>query len=89
MRSAISTITDDGMVALPPEVQRQLGVGANDPVEWLIDDDGSVRVIRSNGPTLESVRGAAGSLSKPLPWDEVLKIAREDAACVTSGGHGG
>ncbi len=31
-----------------------------------------------HNPDLASLRGAAGSLKEPLPWDEVLEIARED-----------
>ena len=29
-------------------------------------------------PDLESLRGAAGSLAKPLAWKKMLQIARED-----------
>jgi hypothetical protein len=31
-----------------------------------------------NYPTLESLAGAAGTLPEPLPFEEVLKEARED-----------
>jgi hypothetical protein len=29
--------------------------------------------------TIGALRGAAGSLSDPLPWNELRQIAREDA----------
>jgi len=76
----VSTVTAEGQVVVPERVRRQLGVGANDAIEWRIEDDGTVRVTGHRQPTLESVRGAAGSLRSPLPWDRVLQIAREDSA---------
>lgn len=80
MPREVSTITAEGRVLVPERIQQLLGVGVNDEIEWRIDEDGSIRVSGRAQSTLESVRGAAGSLRSPLPWDRVLQIAREDAA---------
>jgi len=37
-----------------------------------------VTVANGPNPTIESLRGAAGSLPKPTSWDELRTIARED-----------
>ncbi|MGH2562261.1 MAG: AbrB/MazE/SpoVT family DNA-binding domain-containing protein [Thermomicrobiales bacterium] len=78
MRTMHSTLTSKGQVTLPSEVRRHLGVTAHDKLAFVIDDDGTVRVETVLYPTLESIRGAAGSLKHPLSWDEVMEIARED-----------
>lgn len=33
---------------------------------------------RRRSKTIEELRGIAGSLDKPIPWKEMLEIARED-----------
>ncbi|MGH2532214.1 MAG: AbrB/MazE/SpoVT family DNA-binding domain-containing protein [Thermomicrobiales bacterium] len=78
MRTIHSTLTSKGQVTLPSEVRRHLGVAAHDKLAFVIDDDGTVRVETVLYPTLESIRGAAGSLKHPLSWDEVMHIAHED-----------
>lgn len=78
MRTLHSTLTSKGQVTLPAEVRRHLGVSAQDKLAFVIDDDGTVRVETVMFPTLESIRGAAGSLKQPKSWDEVMNIAHED-----------
>jgi hypothetical protein len=61
------------------EVRRHLGVGTNDQVAFVIDDEGEVQLKAPRYSTIDSLRGAAGTLKKPLSWKETLEIAREDA----------
>ena len=78
MREIVATITSKGRITLPAAIRRHLGVQIRDKVALLIEDDGSVRVPLLVYPTIESLRGAAGSLASPLSWDEVIEIARSD-----------
>jgi AbrB family looped-hinge helix DNA binding protein len=79
MKEIRSTITKKGQVTIPAEVRRHLGVGAPDKVTFVIDEeDGSVRLRAPRYPDLRALRGAAGSLERPLPWKEMREIARED-----------
>lgn len=78
MKEIVSTITSKGQVTIPAEVRRHLGVGTGDKITFVIDEGREVQVKASRYPTIESLRGAAGSLKKPLRWDEMREIARED-----------
>ena len=78
MREIIATITSRGQITLPIEVRGHLGVAAGDKVAFLIDTDGVVRVRRVAYPTVASLRGAAGSLPRPMSWEQMSEIARED-----------
>jgi AbrB family looped-hinge helix DNA binding protein len=78
MQQIISTITSKGQVTIPAAVRRRLGVGEHDKIVFVIDDDGGVRLSVPEYPTIESLRGVAGSLAQPLSWQEIKEIARED-----------
>jgi len=78
MKEIISTITSKGQITLPAEVRRSLGVKTRDKVAFLIDEGGTVTLKTPTYPTIESLAGAAGSLDKPLSWDEMRRIAIED-----------
>ena len=78
MKEIISTITSKGQVTIPAEVRNYLGLKTNDKVAFVIDAEGQVQLRVPRYPTVASLRGAAGSLSKPLSWQEMRKIAYED-----------
>ena len=78
MQEIISTITSKGQVTIPVEVRRYLGLKTNDKVAFLIDEEGVVQLRVPRYPTIASLRGAAGSLSKRLSWQEMQRIAYED-----------
>ena len=78
MKEIISTLTSKGQVTIPAEVREYLGLETNDKVAFVIDDDGVVRLRVLRYPTIASLRGAAGSLKKPLSWQEMQQIAYED-----------
>jgi len=80
MQEIISTITSKGQVTIPAAVRRHLGVGTRDKIAFVLEDDGQVRLSVPQYPTIESLRGSAGSLPRPLSWQEVKEIAREDHA---------
>ena len=83
MREIISTISSKGQVTIPAEVRKRLGIKLGDKLSFVIESDGEegdghILIKASRYPDVASLRGAAGSLDEPLPWDEVLAIARED-----------
>ncbi len=78
MKEIPSTITSKGQVTIPAEVRRRLDLKTGDKIVFVLDDTGEVRLVAPPYPDIESLRGAAGSLEKPLPWEETLQIARED-----------
>jgi antitoxin PrlF len=78
MKEFVTTLTSKGRVTIPAEVRKYLGIGTNDKVAFVIDDEGVVRLRVLRYPTVASLRGAAGSLKKPLSWQEMQQIACED-----------
>jgi antitoxin PrlF len=78
MKEIISTITSKGQVTIPAEVRNYLGIKTNDKIAFVIDSEGVVRIRVPRYPDIASLRGAAGSLNKPLSWQEMQEIAYED-----------
>ena len=78
MKEIVSTITSKGQVTIPAEIRNYLGLKTNDKVAFVIDSDGVVRLQVPRYPDIASLRGAAGSLSKPLSWQQMRQIAHED-----------
>ncbi len=78
MKEIISTVTSKGQVTIPAEVREYLGIKTNDKVAFVIDQEGVVRLRVPRYTNIASLRGAAGSLSKPLSWRQTQEIAQED-----------
>jgi AbrB family looped-hinge helix DNA binding protein len=78
MKEIISTITSKGQVTIPAEVRKYLGIKTNDKVAFVIDSEGTVRLKVPHYPDIASLRGAAGSLNRPLTWQQMQEIAQED-----------
>lgn len=78
MKEVLSTITSKGQVTIPAEVRRHLGVGTKDKIVFVLESQGIVQVKPARYPTVASLRGAAGSLNKPMSWKEMRDMARED-----------
>jgi antitoxin PrlF len=76
----ISTVTSKGQVTVPVAVRRHLGIGAHDKVAFVLDESGAVRLSVPHYPTIQSLRGIAGSLSRPRSWQEIEEIAQEEHA---------
>ncbi len=74
----MATVTNTGQITIPPEVRQHLGIGANDKVGFVLEDDGTVRLETEHDRTIASLAGAAGSLETPRSWEEVRAFARED-----------
>jgi len=78
MKEIISTITSKGQVTIPAEVRRYLGIKTNDKIAFVMDAEGTVRLKVPRYPDIASLRGAAGSLGKPLTWQQMQETAYED-----------
>ena len=78
MKEIISTITRKGQVTIPVEVRKYLGLKAHDKIAFVLDEQGGVQLKAPNYPTVSSLRGAAGTLEKPLSWEKMRQIAYED-----------
>lgn len=74
----ISTITSKGQITLPLAIRKHLGVNYNDRVAFIIESSGDIKVRYVKYPDIQSLRGVAGALKKPLLFKEMKQIAEED-----------
>lgn len=77
-KEIISKLTRKGQITIPVAIRRHLDVDVNDKVAFIIKSDGEVQVSQAKYPTIQSLRGAAGSLKKPIPWKELRDLARHE-----------
>jgi AbrB family looped-hinge helix DNA binding protein len=80
MREIVSTITSKGQVTIPAAVRRHLGVDTHDKITFVLEENGEVRLSVPRYPTIQSLRGIAGSLPRPMSWQGVEEIAQEEHA---------
>jgi antitoxin PrlF len=78
MKEIVSTVTSKGQVTIPAEVREYLGIKTHDKIAFVIDQEGIVRLRVPRYPNIASLRGAAGSLQKPVSWQQMQRIANED-----------
>jgi AbrB family looped-hinge helix DNA binding protein len=79
MKEILSTITSKGQVTIPKDVRDQLGLKTHDKIAFVIEGDGTVHLRVPRFPTVASLVGIAGTLERPVSWDEMRRIGREDA----------
>lgn len=80
MKQIVSTITSKGQVTIPAEVRRHLGIDRGDKLSFVIEDEGVVRIVAPRYHNVASLRGAAGTLERPISWEEMIEVANEDRA---------
>jgi AbrB family looped-hinge helix DNA binding protein len=78
MTEVTATVTTKGQITIPVAVRRHLGLKARDQVAFVFEEGGTVRLEVPRYSSIRSLQGAAGSLKKPMSWDEIRRIARED-----------
>jgi antitoxin PrlF len=78
MKEVLSTISSKGQVTIPAEIRKHLGVGIRDKITFVLEQDGEVKLKAPTYRGVASLRGAAGSLGRPLPSREMREIAREE-----------
>jgi len=79
MTEILLTVSSKGQVTIPAEVCRRLGVGKNQKIALIIDEEnGDIRLTVPRYPDVASVRGKAGTLRKKLARQQIRDIACED-----------
>ena len=78
MKEIVTDVGREGQVVIPPEVRELLGLDPDGRVAFVITDEGLVQLRPPLAEVIEALRGVAGSLDRPLPWEEMERIARED-----------
>ena len=78
MQQVISAITSKGQVTLPIQIRKHLRINKNDKVAFTVSVDGKVQITQAKYPDIASLSGSVGTLKKPLSWNRMRQIARED-----------
>jgi len=78
MREFVSTIASKGRVTIPAEIRNHLGIKTHNKIAFVINEDGNVQLKVPRYPDIDSLVGVARSLSEPLSWKEMRRIAYED-----------
>jgi bifunctional DNA-binding transcriptional regulator/antitoxin component of YhaV-PrlF toxin-antitoxin module len=80
-RSFAARIGTAGQLTVPAEIRRHLGLEVSDRVGFEIGDDGSVWMWKAPSlKDIESLRGIAGTLPRPMSWEEIEEIVEEERA---------
>lgn len=79
-KAIYSTVTSKGQITIPSAIRKHLGIDTSDTIAFIIRPTGIVEVKSPKYPTLALLRGAAGTLKKPLSWQEIEAIAQDDKA---------
>jgi antitoxin PrlF len=78
MKELVARVNSKGQVVIPAEVRKHLGIEHGDKILFVLDEQGRVELKSIKYPIVASLRGAAGKLTKPLSWEEMRQIAREE-----------
>ena len=64
-----STITARGQTVIPAAIRARFGLGPQRRLEWVVDSDGSIRVVPVDGDPIAAFRGSGaigGSVERLL-----------------------
>jgi AbrB family looped-hinge helix DNA binding protein len=72
-----STITARGQTVIPAAIRSRFGLGPKRRLEWLVEADGSIRVVPVDGDPIAAFRGrgAGGSADRLLADREADRAA--------------
>jgi antitoxin PrlF len=80
MKQLVSTISSKGQITIPAELRQHLGVREGDKRLFILEDNGEVRVQALQYATIDSLVGAAVSLSQPPNWDQIMDVLDQERA---------
>ena len=72
-----STITARGQTVIPAAIRARFGLGPQQSLEWLVEADGSIRVVPVDGDPIAAFRGSGsgGSVDRLLADREADRAA--------------
>jgi AbrB family looped-hinge helix DNA binding protein len=72
-----STITARGQTVIPAAIRARFGLGPQQRLEWLIEADGTIRVVPVDGDPIAAFRGSGsgGSVARLLADREAEREA--------------
>ena len=79
MKEFTAAINSEGQVTIPFEVLQHLNAKTGNQIIFVIDAEGEVYLHVPRHPDIQSLRGAAGKLKTPLPWQQMRAIAQGEA----------
>lgn len=77
-KQSVAVISSKGQITLPVSIRKHMGVGTSDKVAFETLANGTALVTQVKYPDIKSLRGAAGTLKKPLTWKKMREIALRD-----------
>ena len=74
-----STITSRGQTVIPAAIRERFGLGPAQRLEWIVEADGSIRVIPVAASPIQAFRGQGkqGGSSQRLLADREAEASRE------------
>jgi bifunctional DNA-binding transcriptional regulator/antitoxin component of YhaV-PrlF toxin-antitoxin module len=84
MKEILTDVRREGQVVIPEEVREYFGPDARGQVAFVITDEGTVQLHTLLAEIIGALRGATGSLDRPLLWERIEEIMREDRADQTA-----
>jgi len=71
-----TTLTAKGQVTLPKSLRERLRLSPGDRIEFVVDDDGSVRLLVKQG-SIQRLRGMLPRPEQPVSLEEMDEAVRE------------
>lgn len=74
-----STITARGQTVVPAPIRERFRLGPSTRLEWIVESDGTIRVVPVDGDPVQAYRGSgAGGSTARLLADRSRERQRED-----------
>lgn len=74
-----TTLTSKGQVTLPRALREQLRLSPGDRIEFVVEDDGSVRLLVKQG-SLHRLRGFLSRPERPVSLEEMDEAIRKGSS---------
>ncbi len=75
----LATMTSKGQITVPKKVREQLNLVPGDRLEFLVEEDGTLRLVPISG-SVTALKGMVPKPSRPVTLDEMDEVIRRRAA---------